>query len=397
MPINMPSTPSFQQSNFGMEFNSGVFISPLTRQQQTVERDGARWMASYALPAMNKAQAAPWRSFLMKLKGQVGTFYGYDPDHRTPLGSNIQVAASANYVNNGSAAGATVSTLPTGWSSQNGASVNVTVVGAGSVTVGNNTYPYVDVNIAGTASGGGTALVWPQSMAASSQVVGLGEQWTQSMYVQLLAGSAPGGFSLSLLEGNSGGSVLATQSQNITTAVNAATGAMTLISQTITTGQATVTRLRPQIFASFSTGQVINITLRMSSWQLEKGLVTPYIGTVGTPQTRNANARVFGAGQTGLSLIVRGFDANQVAALKEGDYFGLEGRLYCMTANADTDYRGVTTLNFSPALRSSPVNDALLTTVNPTCEMRLVDDGQATWDGNHNSILSMSFSAVEVI
>src|SRR5262249_46234072 len=61
--------------------------SPLTKTVQRVLLGGARWSATYSLPAMKRSQAAAWRSFFLQLAGSVNTFNGYDPDCKVPLGT----------------------------------------------------------------------------------------------------------------------------------------------------------------------------------------------------------------------------------------------------------------------------------------------------------------------
>jgi hypothetical protein len=108
--------------------------------------------------------------------------------------------------------------------------------------------------------------------------------------------------------------------------------------------------------------------------------------------------RVFGASQTGSNLLVRGFTFLQTGALAAGDYVELEGKLYMVTGiTPTTDVRGATTLSLAPSLRSAPANDALLTLTRASCQMRLVDDGQAMWSTDRNGIFSISFSGVEAL
>ncbi|WP_020471459.1 hypothetical protein [Zavarzinella formosa] len=99
--IEMPALPGFTDCSFFLATNSQTFVSPLTKTTQSVELGGALWMATYTLPPMSRRQAAPWVAFLMRLKGQVNTFNGFDPDCKTPLG----VASGDPQVNGGSQTG----------------------------------------------------------------------------------------------------------------------------------------------------------------------------------------------------------------------------------------------------------------------------------------------------
>ncbi len=116
---------------------------------------------------------------------------------------------------------------------------------------------------------------------------------------------------------------------------------------------------------------------------------TPRGSALGTPL-------VNGAGQTGKSLIVDGWSAVETGLLLPGDYFEVNGELKMVTAQADSDSSGEATLAFTPPLRASPPDGAVLTLTNPTITMMLVDDEQAAWDANRASLYGISFAGVEV-
>ena len=103
---------------------------------------------------------------------------------------------------------------------------------------------------------------------------------------------------------------------------------------------------------------------------------------------------VNGASQTGNSLICDGAQA-LTTVLKAGDYFEVNSELKMVTDDATSDSSGDVTINFSPSLRSSPSDDASITTSNPKCEMKLVDDN-VTWGQSIGDVYSISFSAIEV-
>jgi hypothetical protein len=103
---------------------------------------------------------------------------------------------------------------------------------------------------------------------------------------------------------------------------------------------------------------------------------------------------VNGADQTGTSLILDG-GANSTLVLKAGDFFSVNNELKMVTANATTDGSGDVTVNFVPSLRTSPSNDASITTTNPVCTMKLTGDS-TTYSINTSSIYGISFSGVEV-
>ena len=103
---------------------------------------------------------------------------------------------------------------------------------------------------------------------------------------------------------------------------------------------------------------------------------------------------VNGASQTGTSLVLDG-GANSTLVLKAGDFFSVNNELKMVTANATTDGSGDVTVNFVPSLRSSPSDDASITTTNPVCTMKLTGDS-STYSINTSSIYGISFSGVEV-
>ena len=103
---------------------------------------------------------------------------------------------------------------------------------------------------------------------------------------------------------------------------------------------------------------------------------------------------VNGANQTGTSLVLDG-GANSTLVLKAGDFFSVNNELKMVTANATTDGSGDVTVNFVPSLRSSPSDDASITTTNPVCTMKLTGDS-TTYSINTSSIYGISFSGVEV-
>lgn len=111
MPIlSMPSSPAFARARFRLLANTQTFVSPLDQSAQTLELPGARWAGEFELPAMKRAQAAPWQAFLAQLRGPAGRFYAGDPDARSPRGA----ATGAPKINGASQSGGALATK--GWS-----------------------------------------------------------------------------------------------------------------------------------------------------------------------------------------------------------------------------------------------------------------------------------------
>jgi hypothetical protein len=116
-----------------------------------------------------------------------------------------------------------------------------------------------------------------------------------------------------------------------------------------------------------------------------------------TPRgTATGTPLVNGGSQTGSSLVTDGW-THSVTVLRAGDYFSVNGELKRVTADATSDGSGNATLNFKPALRSSPADNAAITATRPTCTMILSDDMQAVWECNPNGIYQpKTFTAFEV-
>lgn len=85
--LSMPTTPKMRKCRFILRGNTQQFVSPLSRAVQTLELVGSKWLASYELPAMKRAEAEAWLAFLTRLNGRVGRFYAGDPSATTPRGT----------------------------------------------------------------------------------------------------------------------------------------------------------------------------------------------------------------------------------------------------------------------------------------------------------------------
>lgn len=87
----------------------GISSSPFTGQQQVYKHQGEWWEAEVTLPPMKRATAEQVAAFLIKMKGQYGTFLLGDPANTSPRG----VGTGTPLVNG---AGQTGSSLVTdGW------------------------------------------------------------------------------------------------------------------------------------------------------------------------------------------------------------------------------------------------------------------------------------------
>lgn len=111
-PVSLPSSPAnFSAAKFGINWNTSLHMSPLSRVQQSLERPGALWQAEFVVPPLLlAADAAAWKGFLVSLRGRHGTFRAGDPSYSGPRGS----AGGAPLVNGASQTGRAL--ITDGWS-----------------------------------------------------------------------------------------------------------------------------------------------------------------------------------------------------------------------------------------------------------------------------------------
>jgi hypothetical protein len=106
---------------------------------------------------------------------------------------------------------------------------------------------------------------------------------------------------------------------------------------------------------------------------------------------------VNGASQTGSSLTIDGCTHSVTGWLLPGDFFNVNGELKMATSQVNTNSSGQATINFKPALRSSPADNAPIITTRPYCTMILADDMQAAFDCNVTGVYQpKTFTATEV-
>ena len=102
-----------------------------------------------------------------------------------------------------------------------------------------------------------------------------------------------------------------------------------------------------------------------------------------------------GAGQTGRSLITDGWTPSQTNILRKGDYFQINQSLYMNLTDVNSNGSGEATLDISPPLRSTAVDNAPLIVSSPKQIFRL--NSQPIWNAGAEQIYDIGFSAVEVI
>ena len=86
-PLSIPTEIGVEQIELRAVHSVGLSESPFTFRQQVVRHQGERWEASIRIPPVKANLAEPWITFLLKLRGQYGTFLLGDPSRPAPLGS----------------------------------------------------------------------------------------------------------------------------------------------------------------------------------------------------------------------------------------------------------------------------------------------------------------------
>ena len=142
-PLALPTSTGFAQIELRAKNAVAYSRSPFTFAGQAHAYSGQMWQADVTLPPMRRSDAEQWISWLVSLRGQLGTFL---------LGDNLSCNAR------GTATSATI----TGSAGDN----SVTVAMTGTLLAGD----YFQLGSAGTATlhkvlqdqdGGGTLEIWP--------------------------------------------------------------------------------------------------------------------------------------------------------------------------------------------------------------------------------------------
>jgi hypothetical protein len=97
---------------------------------------------------------------------------------------------------------------------------------------------------------------------------------------------------------------------------------------------------------------------------------TGFLDQPATPQT------VSPAAQNADTVATGGWAVSTTGILLAGDYIGLGGRLYMVTADANSDSLGRATLSIRPRLRVAVPSGVAVVTTRPTARFRLVDNQQ---------------------
>jgi hypothetical protein len=225
-----------------------------------------------------------------------------------------------NWVNTSTNTGAVVGTpgsRPAGWFPSSAAGVATQVVGFGTI----NDIPYVDMRVFGVATSAGQLKLNLSLMSALSAPAIFGQQWTGSVYVQLLndASTVPiVGLQLTLAQ--SGTAATAYLNGPSITLASAATFQRQTFSTT--TNSATITSIQLSVWSTGATSVIndtIDITIRVGAPQLEKSAVAnPWVPTTGGVATVGATALGLLIEEGRTNLWLQSADANNAAWNKLG-------------------------------------------------------------------------------
>lgn len=105
---------------------------------------------------------------------------------------------------------------------------------------------------------------------------------------------------------------------------------------------------------------------------------------------------VLGAGQEGSSIQTDGWTPSIKNILRAGDYFSVNNELKRVVDNVISDGAGIATINFEPALRSSPGDNDDIVLNNNVVDMMMASDVSANFTTDENGIYQpLSFTGME--
>ena len=89
-----------------------------------------------------------------------------------------------------------------------------------------------------------------------------------------------------------------------------------------------------------------------------------------------ANAKVYGASQTGPTLVVDSVEAGLSNALRTGDFIAVDGRLYMVAADCSSNASGQLTITLTNPIDTAPDDNATVETQNPTGRFILMNEAR---------------------
>ena len=211
--------------------------------------------------------------------------FDYNRSTLAPRGILIEPART-NSIRNNTAQGGGAGVLPTNWNVAGGAGMTVTYLGTGT----EDGIPYFDVRFQGTP--GATSSWCIRFELAGVIAATLGQTWTQSAFVRMIAGSTTNLAALALaIQCLDAGTVIVESSN--ASVLSTVTGSKLSVcrgSGAYTVANANTVSIRSQVTISYTNGLAVDITLRIGLPQLELGAyATSPIKTTSAAVTRSAD------------------------------------------------------------------------------------------------------------
>jgi len=107
------------------------------------------------------------------------------------------------------------------------------------------------------------------------------------------------------------------------------------------------------------------------------------------------SATVKDPNQTGTSIDTHNWSFNNTTVLVEGDFFQIENQLYMVLEDVVTNNIAQATINFEPAIRTSPADEAIVITKEPVMIARLSQQIDGWRTGPHKTgVISFAFEEI---
>lgn len=144
------------------------------------------------------------------------------------------------------------------------------------------------------------------------------------------------------------------------------------------------------VYNSHRTSELYELEAFLSNLQGEAGRFYLWHHEREVPRgTAPGTPLVKGASQTGKTLITDGWTPSQSGILLPADMIAVNGQLLRVTASADSDGAGEASIAVTPALRSSPADNAAITTTKALGVFMLASDreGQVITERGRGSLV----------